>query len=262
VTLSPLLRSRWTLPAVLVVAALVLSGKLDAGRRAAERARAAEAEIARLAEAGRLDAQGLLVAERVKRAELEAGAAELLERHADLAAEVERLKRAAPGARPVATVNLRTGPVAVSPGSGSQEGAAAAQRHDPTAADSAGAPACVLHAGDQGEVRVAGVVYETKAGNRVPILALEAWRLNPDALLFGGVARGAWAEREPDPPAREAGWGGGVMAIGTGSGWAAGPLIAAPPLRLWRLQLEAAGGAAAGPSGTWAAVATAVARWR
>jgi hypothetical protein len=254
-------RSRWALPAVLVVAALAVTWKLDQGRRAAARARAAELELRRQAEARELEAEGLLVAERRKAGWLEENAAELLDQHHELAAEVDRLRRALPGARPVATVDLRTGPVAVSPGPRAQEGAAAAQRHDPLAADGAGAPSCVLYEGDQGEVRVAGVVYETKAGNRVPLLALEAWRLNPDALLFGGVARGAWTEREPDPPERLPGWGGGVVVVG-GEGWAVGPAVAAPPLRLWRLQLEASAGAAAGPSGTWGAVATAIGRLR
>jgi hypothetical protein len=258
-------RSRWAFPAVLVLAALAVTWKLDQGRRAAERARAAEAELARVAEAEKLEAQQLLVAERVRTGELEAGAKELLERHAALAADVERLRRASPGARPVVTVDLRTGPVAVSPGPRAQEGAAAAQRHDPLAADGAGAPSCVLYEGDQGEVRVAGVVFETKAGNRVPILSLEAWRLAPEALLFGGPVRADLSRLStlaPEPPEREAGWGGGVVALGTGQGWAVGPLVAAPPLRLWRVQVEAAGGAAAGPSGTWGAVATAIGRWR
>jgi hypothetical protein len=258
-------RSRWALPAVLVVAALAVTWKLDQGRRAAERARAAELELRRQAEARELEAEGLLVAERRKAGWLEENAAELLDQHHELAAEVDRLRRASPGARPVATVDLRTGPAAVSPGPRAQEGAAAAQRHDPLAAAGAGAPSCVLYEGDQGEVRVAGVVYETKAGNRVPILSLEAWRLAPEALLFGGPVRADLSRLStlaPEPPEREAGWGGGVVALGTGQGWAVGPLVAAPPLRLWRVQVEAAGGAAAGPSGTWGAVATAIGRWR
>jgi hypothetical protein len=258
--------SRWALPALLVVVALAVTCQLEQGRRTADRARAAELELRRQAEARELEAEGLLVAERRKAGWLEENAAELLDQHHELAAEVDRLRRASPGARPVATVDLRTGPAAVSPGPRAQEGAAAAQRHDPLAADGAGAPSCVLYEGDQGEVRVAGVVYETKAGNRVPILSLEAWRLTPpEAPLFGGPVRADLSRLStlaPEPPEREAGWGGGVVALGTGQGWAVGPLVAAPPLRLWRVQVEAAGGAAAGPSGTWGAVATAIGRWR
>jgi hypothetical protein len=259
--------SRWALPALLVVVALAVTCQLEQGRRAADRARAAEIELRRQAEARALAAEGLLVAERRKAGWLEENAQELLDQHHELAAEVERLKASSPGARPVATAQLTTGPVVAGHhGSGLQEGAAAAQRHDPQAADGAGAPSCLLHAGDLGEVRVAGVVFETRAGNVVPVFSLEAWRLTPPAaLLFGGPVRADLSRLsmlEPDPPAREAGWGGGVVALGTGQGWAVGPLVAAPPLRLWRLQIEAAGGAAAGPTGTWAAVATAVARWR
>jgi hypothetical protein len=259
-------RSRWALPAVLVVAALAVTWKLDQGRRAAAGARAAELELRRQAEARELEAEGLLVAARRKAGWLEENAAELLDQHHELAAEVDRLRRASPGARPVATVDLRTGPVAVSPGPRAQDGAAVAQRHDPQAADGAGAPSCVLYEGDEGEVRVAGLVDETRAGNRVPMLLLEAWRLTPpERRIFGGLARAdlsRWTEREPDPPERLPGWGGGVVVVGGREGWAVGPAVAAPPLRLWRLQLEALAGAAAGPSGTWGAVATAIGRLR
>jgi hypothetical protein len=279
--------SPWALPALLALGGLVLTCGLDAGRRAEARAAAAEAELRRHAEARELEAHGLLVAERARTADLERSAREMLAGRDALAAELARVRAAAPGGRVGATLEGSTGsvtaggaprpadaPVSESGGTVSPPGAREdVERSSPPAASASLAPGfpqpnvCVLAAGDRGELRLAGVVWETKAGNLVPVLEAEAWRVEPAPAtrLLGGLLRPDLSRLQvaaPSAPEREAGWGAGVLAWAGQGGWAVGPAVALPPARLWRLQLEVLAGAAAGPTGTWGAGGSAVIRWR
>jgi len=249
------LASRWLPAAAIAVAALVLVQRLDAGRRAALELAAAKAEIARAAEAGRLEEQGFASAARLEAAVLRREAGATMARYADVAAEVERLRKAA-RSRPVAVLGASTGPIVVA--------------RPPEAPASPGgpprAPECVLSVGDQGEVRLAGVIEETRAGNLVPVLRLECWRTGPaPALLFGGLARpdlSRFVVERPPSPAAGPGWGWGAVWLGGRRGWLAGPAVSAPPLRLWLWQVDVTGGVAFGPAGEWATSLAGVVRGR
>jgi hypothetical protein len=259
-----LVTNRWSPVVGVAVLALVLVCKLDAGRRAADRA-------AQLAEAEELRQAGLVVAAERDARGMRAALGAAVKTSEDLAAELERVKRAAKGARPSVVFSGSTGPVvaggAPRPNPGQEAPPTQGQDHPQAgAADREGAscpvsPACLLAAGDQGEVRVDEVILETKAGNVVLAGAASCWRLEPApaARLFGGPLRGSLSVAKPRP---EAGWGAGVWTGVGREGWAAGPALALPPARLWRLQVEAVVGGGLGPSGAWQGGASAVGRWR
>jgi hypothetical protein len=214
-------------------------------------------------------------------------ARELIAGRDALAAEFARVRAAAPGGTVVATGEGR--PARSSPAAHPGETLGRRQRsgvgsplrargvvwssYPPPAASPSLAPGspepnvCVLATGDKGELRLAGVVWETRADNLVPVLEAEAWRLEPAPATrsLGGLLRPDLSRLQvaaPRAPPPDAGWGGGVIAWAGRDGWAAGPAVALPPLRLWRLQLEVLAGAGAAPSGTWGAGGSAVARWR
>ncbi len=235
-------RSRWTLPVVLVVVALVMAWRLDAGRRA-------QGEAARLAEAEQLRQRGVAAAAQERARGLERALREAVAASEDLGAELARVRVAAPGARPVLVAKGSTGPVKAGglpralEGRGlaaqgeEQAGGAGPQSHDPPAAESPPSPACLLAEGDEGEIRTAVAGLETRAGNLVVVGAAEAWRLTPPATrLFGGPLRleATVEERADSGP----GWGGGARVQAGRRGVLVGPALSPPPWRVWRYQLE------------------------
>jgi hypothetical protein len=96
----------------------------------------------------------------------------------------------------------------------------------------------------------------------VVVGAAEAWRLGPGppARLFGGPLRAPVEEALVEAAPRLPRWGAGLAAFAGRDGWAVGPALALPPLRLWGFQGEAVLGAGAGPGGAWQVGATAVVR--
>jgi hypothetical protein len=252
------LGSRWTLPAVMVVVGLVLTCRLNAGRQA-------EAEAKRLLEAERLREAGQVVTVRERAARLEERVRELAGENAELARALEESQRASPGAKAVGVVRASTGAVVAA-------GAPRAARPAPPAAsievekpETPPAPACLLAAGDGAEVRIDQVMLETKGGNHLLVGTAAAYRLTPTpaALLFGGPFRAELTEaaEKASPAVAAPRWGAGAW-VGVGrEGWAVGPAVAAPPVRLWRLQLEGIAGAGLGPGGEWQGGATSFARW-
>jgi hypothetical protein len=267
VTLSDLLargrtlvRSWWAVPALALVVCLLLVSAWNGQRRARG---AAE----RAAEAAELRAAGLAVAADLTARQLRARVAELEAGSADLKAELERVRHASPGARPVGTVSATTGPV---PAGGPTRPpwpcapvAPCPVTPDAPPVDPGPPPAlqaCLLAAGDTGEVRVLGAALATRAGNLVVVGAAEAWRLDPGppARLFGGPLQ---VKVSREAPVGTPGWGVGVVALAGRSGWAAGPAISPPPLSFWGLQLEALAGAGVGPGGEWAATGIGLVRW-
>lgn len=122
-------------------------------------------------------------------------------------------------------------------------------------------PACLLAEGDTGEIRVSQVIVETKEKNQVLVGTAECWRLKPgpvSPILTGKFSAKTTFEKEaaPSPP----GVGYGVW-IGVGnSGGLLGAAVAAPPFKLWSLQLDATIGGGLNLSGGWGASATVIAR--
>lgn len=236
---------RWTPVIVVAVVAGVLAWKLDLGRRAAS-------ELARETEKENLRLKGVIAQNQVSEAKLKADAETLARHNAEFAAELERVKKAAPDARPVAVSHATTGRVE----------AGGTPVPPSSAATPATSAACLLRQGDIGEVRVDSATLQTRAGNVVMIGAASAWRLSPEpeTRLFGGALKiEGSVERVPLLP----GWGFGATAWAGRSGWMVGPAASLPPFRLWGLQGELSAGASLGPSGEWGVGATAlVRRWR
>jgi hypothetical protein len=248
---------RWTPVLGVALAAVWLVCKLDAGRSAA-------GEAARLAEAEALRAKGQIVTVIDSRAAIAGKVKRLEAESVDLRAALAVARRAAPGARPTLVVRASTGGVAAggtprdagrppNPAGGRGPGAK-------TESLTGAGPACLLAAGDRGEVRVDQVLLETRAGNLVFVGAASAFRVSPapETRLFGGQLR---AEVAAQKPPGAPGWGAGAF-VGVGrGGWAAGPAFAAPPARLGPLRLELVAGAGLGANGVWTGGATGIARW-
>jgi hypothetical protein len=238
----------WWFPAlaILLVAAW-LAWKLNAGRES-------EATARRLAEEQLARANDLVVVEQGKRRDVEADAKRLAAGNADLAAELVRARKALPGARVMGAASSSTGALP----------AAGAPRPGPACPEAPAAqPACLLAVGDEGEIRVDQVVLDGPGGARLVVGAASAYRVTPEprAKLFGGPFRAAVSEASAEAPAAPPGWGAGLYVGLSRDGWAAGPALALPPVRVLGLQLEAVAGAGLGSSGVWAGSGTAVVRW-
>lgn len=221
------------------------------------RERGARGELARHLEAEQLRAAGLEVAAERDRADLWDEANRASAESEDLRRALAEARAASHGERPVLVARCSTGPRPAA-------GAARPATSPPPApgSEAPAPPACLLAAGDQGEVQVDEVVLETRAGNLVLVGAASAWRAAPDrARLFGGPFRADLGEVAGAAPPRPAGWGVGVWSGVSRDGWAVGPAVAAPPLRLWTLQLEAILGGGLGPGGGWQGGGSAVLRW-
>jgi hypothetical protein len=178
--------------------------------RQAYRAHVLEVERRQVAEAESLRRLGLLVAERRTRAELEARAAELVASDADLRGQLERLRRARAGARPVVAVQASTGPIAA--------------QGEPPATQSE-AP-CLLRPGDTTEIRVTELHLLTEAGNRAVIGAARFIRLGPpDSVLAAGPWAAELSSVEEVEPVRPwwTGWRiAGAVGVALGVGLVAG----------------------------------------
>lgn len=221
------------------------------------RSRTAAGELARHLEAEQLRAAGLEVAAEKDRADLWDEANKASAESEDLRRALAEARTAAQGERPVLVARCSTGPRPAA-------GAARPATSPPPAPGSAAPPlpACLLAAGDQGEVQVDEVVLETRGGNRVLVGAASAWRVAPDrSRLFGGPFRSDLGEVAVAAPPAPPGWGAGIWSGVSRDGWAVGPAVAAPPLRLWTLQLEATIGAGLGPAGGWQGGGSAILRW-
>lgn len=232
----------WALLAAAVLAALLISARLNSLRRAADEGR-------RLAEAETLRQRGLIVVEQRARGELEARARELEAADVDLRAELERVRSAAPSVRVVEVVRASTGPV---PAGG--EPREATVQMGPVAREPVpeGAP-CLLAVGDQGEVRVDEVELRTDAGNGILVGAASAWRVSPgpETRLFGGPFRAPLTSVAAAPEPARPGWGVGPRAGVGRDGWTAGLAVSPPQWSLWGWSVELVAGAGLGSGGAW-----------
>jgi len=268
-------RAWWFLPLLVLLAALWLAWRLNAGREAESTAR-------RLAEEQLARSHDLLVVEQGKRRDVEADAKRLAAGNADLAAELARARKVVPGARVVGAASSSTGALPAggaprpnwpcSPATPCEvvhlecagaQGPAKPSGPVPPAPLEVVHPACLLAAGDEGEIRVDQVVLDGTGGARLVVGAASAYRVTPEprARLFGGPFRAALSEASAEAPVAQPGWGAGIFVGLSRDGWAAGPALAAPPFRLFGVQVEAVAGAGLGSNGIWAGSGTALVRW-
>ena len=213
---------RWVVPlapyAALVVVALLLV-------RGCNRASRAEAERDRLAEQIRLEHDGLEVAD--PEPDLGPEVTRLTGENAELRAELDRARRAAPGARPTGTLSAATTPAPAG-------GAPRAEAPTVPGAIPSAAPTCVLARGDLLQLRVSEVDLTTEAGNVVVVGTSEAWRISPGepSLLQRAPWRETRAVVEASKALEPAGWGVGPAGGVTGAGWLAGVTLLTPERRI------------------------------
>ena len=216
------------LVAALVALAIYASTQRDA-RLAAERT----------VEAADLKAKGLLVAEDTKAAGLKADLASLQQEFAGLQAALEDARKKVGATKIVEVDKFVTvpGPVVVVP-------------------PDADGGTCALSTGDMGEIRIAELRLQTKAGNYLAVGSAEAWRVEPGPAvrLFASNFSAATSLMEVNLEAvsakKEPGWGLGPMLIAGTGGWALGPVAATPVVDLfWGWKLEGFGGVAVGSGG-------------
>jgi hypothetical protein len=117
--------------------------------------------------------------------------------------------------------------------------------------------------GDLMEIEVHGAALKTVAGN---VLVTATARLNwinratgETVTLMDAVPLNldVGVLKQPDSP----GWGAGLIGLAGKWGWAAGPALAAPPLRVLGMSLEVSGGLGVGPGGEWAGAVLGLVRW-
>lgn len=263
-----ILSSWWFVPAV----ALVVIGLLVHAWNGERTARGA---AERAAEAAELEAKGVKRAAEATEAQLRARLAEAIGQVEGLGAEVERIKKAAPGARPVSVWTGTTGsvvvggiprpgnwpcsPAAPCPSNEAEKSATPAEPAETARNTPRNIPECVLAVGDRAEIRAGGATLETVKGNQLPVAVATAYRTwpLPETKIFGNRLV---LDVSVAPPARPLGWGVGLMATAGRSGWAAGPALSPPPWVVLGVQLEALAGAGVGPTGDWFANAAVLAR--
>ncbi len=251
----------WVLPVAGLVA-LGIVAFLAVGYLNHLRSRADAAE--RKAEAAELKAQGFAVAADTSRKQLDATAAS----NQLLQAEVERLKKASPGAQVVGTLSGTTHLVALpfpatANGSGPQPPATPGASSPPPGSS---ARPCALYFDEPVEIRVDGAAMKTDGGNLVLAGVASLWVLfkgesEPKKVLDTPLTLKVQAQ----PPAPAPGWGAGLALVGFsgpgGGGWWAGPLVSPPSLRAIGLDLSLLVGGGVGMNGSWGGLAGGLARW-
>lgn len=226
----------------------------------------AAAKAKRDAEAADLKTRGIQAASEETQAQMQAEIEGWKKKNDALGMALSFALQAAPGSKPIATFTGSTGPLpgksgpAATPPSG---GTATVPPATVTPPPVAGGPVCMFYAGNQGEIRVpGGAVFRTEAVNHFAVAEAEAWRLNPDAMLFGGQVKLDLKLPPPPPPERKVGWGAGAVLAVSGHGWTAGPAVAPPPWEVFRLQVEPIVGLSVGSGGEWSATGTLLGRWK
>lgn len=242
----------WWLPAVLLVVGIAAAVWYVNHLR--NRATAAEEDRDRAA----LELAGANAAHEVSDKDLRRAVTLLTTDNAELQAEIDKVKGAMPGARPVATASGTTGGIVVGPAAGHLVGSpqAPAGTVPPSAPT---CPACALLVGDRVELRVSGVALVGDSGAIGVAATAQAWRVGePPVLLAEGPLR---LEVKIKDPGQLPGWGAGAMITGGRGGWGVGPVISPPPIRVWGLEGSLLLGLAVGSGGEWNAAGLGLLRW-
>ena len=178
---------------------------------------------------------------------------EMTQRSKILADEVARLRKVAPGSKPVVVAQGSTGPLpagGVAPPSGAgQDGQVPATVCNPTGA-------CLVAPGDPLELKVDVVAERTPSGVIAVVGVASAWTRGVK-LVEGPLKLDVKSIEQP----RGLGWGAGVIAVGGRDGWWLGPLVALPPAQIFGVELNAILGGGVGGGGAWGGAAAAFARW-
>lgn len=236
----------WVVRAIAVVLAVLLVWSWNSGRTAKE-------GLSQALERERLEKAELLVQIELSKKEISQREKELLMANADLEVEVARLKDIAGKVKIVEVVKWQTNTVTVEvPG---------VER--PCVPGPDGKPMNVLLAqGDTGHAEVAELTYKTDDNNYVIIGKASCIRDTPSRqLLFTSVIEAPVSVggrlHEAAPPR----WGAGAYVGFSKDGWAVGPEVAFPPLRLFSLQFEVNAGVGLGPGGQFQGGLSGVFRW-
>lgn len=238
----------WAVRVAAVVLLLVLVWSWNSGRQAKD-------ELSRELERERLERARLLTEHEASKKDILREAKELIDKNADLSAEVERLKKTAGTVKVVEVTKWRTKEVVVG-------GDPRPPVTPPPGGEPSPSEVCVLAKGDTGHVEVAEVVYDTRAGNTVIVGKGTCVRDTPTpTVLFASVIEAPLSTSIAPPEAPEKRWGAGAYVGFSKDGWAVGPAVALPPLHLWRFQLEAVLAVGLGPGGQFQGGASGVIRW-
>jgi hypothetical protein len=213
------LTGRQTLIAVVAAVGLICAGVL-----AVNHYRGAALSAQRLGEASDLTAHQVIVAQQLTAAQLDASARRLTA----VQAELDRVRKAAPGATVVQTVSATTAPVTL-------QGAG-----------------CLLAAGDGLRLSVDQVELRTQAKNYVlagvaRALKIDAAGVETELLAAPFTQETKLAVLGDDQ--RVLGWAVGPLGLISTRGSAAGLQVSPPPLELFGLRLELTVGAAVGSAG-------------
>ncbi|MEI6225606.1 MAG: hypothetical protein WCS72_12675 [Deltaproteobacteria bacterium] len=248
----------WAVLAVGIAVVVVLV-YLGVGYLNSLRSRASEAE--RKAEGAELRAQGFAVAADTSQKQLDATAAANQLLHL----EVERLKKASPGAHVVGTVTGTTHLVAfpIPPSALPPDSSPPASGG---VASAAGPRPCALYFDEPLEIRIDGAALHTEGGNLILAGVASVWivprgdtetRKILDAPLTLKVQAAA--------PEKALGWGAGIALVGSsgpgGGSWWAGPIVSPPSVSFLGLDLSALVGGGVGANGAWGGLAGALVRW-
>lgn len=232
----------WIVRGLVLLAVLLLVAALNS-------AHTAKGQLSKELERERIEKAGLLAEREVSKKEMKQREGELLMANADLEVEVHRLKDVL-GEKPkvVEVVKWKTKVVEVP----SQPADVPGRDCPPPGPDGKPSKDILLVEGDKGHVEVAEITYGTKAGNRIILGKGFCYRDEPSpALLFSSVVEApvstAFTPSTPDEPR----WGAGAFVGFAKGGWALGPKVLFPPLRVWGIRGEADAGLGIGPSGEY-----------
>ena len=247
---------RPSLQVILILAIVSVAGIIT--MHAINARHAAEDTAARVTREAALVRAGLLVQSEQTQHQLEADLAAAKKSSTTFATALAEAQAKLDHAKPVVVIHASTGAVPVE----YHPAAPSATPPSPVPGEQSAPGACVLRAGEQGEVRVTEATLEERSGARVVVGAAECWRLAPDERLLSGrysVPVSSAASLAP-PASERSRWGAGAF-VGVGrGGWTYGPAIALPQWQVLGLSVEATVGVGLG-SGTAQAGATVIGRW-